>query len=97
MDLDKLGSLIITLGTLLNISGAILNALHVPQAFVIWMLSNSLCAIFFIGAERGLWTISMNTDRKMAAMYLFFLGTSIIGWFYPEIVSYITCGGNLNI
>lgn len=74
------GNLSISVGTALNVSGAILNAMHIQLAFLIWMVSNLLCAIYFFGAWRGFWKVDGPADQKMFAMYLIFIGTAVTGW-----------------
>lgn len=80
MQREKLSRYLITIGSILNVTGAALNSFHVRMAFLIWILSSLLFAIFFFAAWRGMLKMEKTGDLAMFGTYLFYLGTSVIGW-----------------
>ena len=71
---------LITLATILNVIGAILNSIGIKEAFLIWIFSNGMCAAYFLGAYKKWWSVEQTGDGAMVLMYLVFLGTSLTGW-----------------
>ena len=60
--------------------GAVLNAGHRRSAFLVWIVSNTLCASYFLGATLGLWIAEGFGNTSLLAMYLIFLVTATAGW-----------------
>lgn len=82
MTRQDIGHYISIFGSIANMTGSALNALGGQLAhlgFTLWIGTNALFVGYFVGVHYKIWKV--NSDAKyMAAMYLFFLGTAIIGF-----------------
>jgi len=65
-------------GTGLGIIGAVLNALGDGIAFPVWMISNVLLFILFLGVWRGWWKLNSGAMLQ-CGLYIIYMGTSTIG------------------
>lgn len=72
----------INAGFCLNITGSVLNALHVDYGFLVWMLSNAMCAGYFHGAAEKWWILKPESERFMCGTYCFFFVTAVVGWMW---------------
>lgn len=81
MEWQQFSVYLIGFGFTLNGIGAVLNSLHQKIAFLIWMTSNLICAIYFGGAWKGKWKVKEFAAAMFLLMYIFFFGTATWGYF----------------
>ncbi|MDD3019847.1 MAG: hypothetical protein PHX61_02555 [Alphaproteobacteria bacterium] len=66
-------------GTILGVTGAILNATGSRAAFPIWITSNVLLFVLFFGIWRGWWRLNSGAALQ-CFLYVIYMGTSIFGY-----------------
>ena len=74
----KIHTIINGTGTVIGVVGAVLNSMGNPIAFPLWMVSNTLLMVLFIGIYRGWWTLNSGALLQIA-LYGVYFGTSTYG------------------
>lgn len=78
---DRLGTILAVSGSVLSITGALVNNLWLSHvnAMLVWAVSNPLFLAYFIGVDMGRWNGQHISTRALIATYAIFTFSNMWG------------------
>lgn len=79
---NTLGNILAISGSILSLFGALINNIFLShtQAMMIWMVSNPILLVYFVGMDMKLWNGSHHlSNRAIICLYLVFTITNFYG------------------